>query len=75
MYQTVASVAADVPQAAAAGRPGAAALFIEVDDVSDVARRVAGAPVVMPMRETPYGMREVFVREPAGHVVGCAQPI
>jgi uncharacterized glyoxalase superfamily protein PhnB len=75
MYQTTASVAADVPQAAGAGRPGAAALFIEVDDVREVARRVAAAPVVMAMRETPYGMREIFVRDPAGHVIGFAQPI
>ena len=32
-----------------------------------------GVPVVMPMRTTFYGAREIGVKDPAGHVVTFAQ--
>lgn len=73
MYQTRASVAKDVP--ALGNLRGPAMVYIEVADIDAVARRLAGLPaadVVVPMRTTFYGAREVIVREPAGNVVAFA---
>src|SRR5688572_15277232 len=74
MYQTVASVAADVPAAATAPM-GGSFLFIEVTDLDAVAKNVAGAPVVFTRRKTFYGMEEIGVREPGGNAVTFAQPV
>ena len=74
MYQSVASIAADVPAAATAPM-GGSFLFIEVTDLDAVARNVAGAPVVFQRRKTFYGMEEIGVREPGGNAVTFAQPV
>jgi uncharacterized glyoxalase superfamily protein PhnB len=73
MYQSRDSVRDDAP----AGLEGAgrSSLYIEVDDLDAVAARVAGAEVVVPRRTAPYGMQEIFVRDPAGNVVGFAQAV
>ena len=68
MLQTVSSVLADQPEFAPL-TGSTAALFIEVEDFADVLRRLAGYPVDMPERTTFYGMREIGVRDPGGHVV------
>jgi uncharacterized glyoxalase superfamily protein PhnB len=73
MYQTRASIVADAPHVAEAGAGSRTLLFVEVADVADVARRLAGVEVVVPMRDTFYGARELFVRAPCGTVVGFAQ--
>lgn len=73
MYQARASVAADVPVLAERGDGTRTVLFVEVADVRDVARRVAGYEVVVPMRRTFYGATEIFVRAPCGTVVGFAE--
>lgn len=72
MFQTRASLAADVPTLA--GAPAATSLFIEVRDLSPVLDAVAGLEVLVPRRTTSYGMDEIGVREPGGHVVIFAQP-
>ncbi len=44
---------------------------IEVDDV-DAAYRAAtaaGAPIVHPLTDEPWGVRRFFVRDPDGHVL------
>ncbi|MBI4953103.1 MAG: hypothetical protein HY908_13800 [Myxococcales bacterium] len=71
MYQSRASVKADVP--ALADAPSATALFVEVDDLDAVAARVAAAPPVFARRKTFYGSEEIAVRDPAGNVVTFAQ--
>jgi len=73
MYQTRSGIAADAPTVAAAGAGSKSLLFIEVADVDDVARRLEGVEIVVPMRKTFYGARELFVRAPCGTVVGFAQ--
>lgn len=70
MYQSRASLKKDVPALAEA--PSATAMYIEVDDLDAVARRVATAPVTVPRRKTFYGMEEIGVREPAGNLVTFA---
>lgn len=73
MLQTRGSVAADLPPLA--DRLGQTCIFLEVHDVDAVAARVPEAPVLMPRRETFYGMAEIVVETPGGHVVTLAQQL
>lgn len=73
MYQTRASVIEDQPASAADLDGHSVALFITVDDLDEVERAVAGAPVVKARHETFYGSTEIYVREPAGNTVGFAR--
>ena len=72
MYQSRASVAADLPSLAAGEHR--TVLFIEVDDLDAVERAMQGVEIVHPRRTTFYGMHEITVREPGGNVVVFAQP-
>ena len=74
MYQTAESVAKDTPGAITKAGPPSVGLFIEVSDVAAVEKSLAGLEIVVPRRKTFYGMDEVGVREPGGHVVVFAQP-
>jgi len=69
MLQTIASVKRDEPKFAPG--PGAfnVGLFLEVEDFADVLKRLEGYPITMPERTTFYGMREIGVHEPSGHIV------
>ncbi|HEX8358933.1 MAG TPA: VOC family protein [Longimicrobium sp.] len=73
MYQTRASVEADASAIAEGLAMRGSILFIEVDDLAAVERALEGAEIILPRRTTSYGATEVFVREPAGNVVGFAQ--
>jgi uncharacterized glyoxalase superfamily protein PhnB len=72
MYQTQASVEADLGGASTIPL-GGTSLFIEVDDLDDVERRLEGIPHVIPRRKTFYGADEIVVREPGGNLVIFAQ--
>ena len=71
MYQTRASVAADMPALGDVGGP--TVLFFEVSDVAAVERALAGTEIVLPRRTTFYGMDEVGAREPGGSLVIFAE--
>lgn len=73
MYQTRSGIAADAPAVAESEAGSRSLLFIEVADVDDVARRLEGVEVMVPMRTTFYGAREIFVRAPCGTIAGFAQ--
>ena len=73
MYQTRDSVHADAPALAERLPMEGSLLFIEVDDLDGVERALEGVERVVPRRKTPYGADEIFVREPAGNLVGFAQ--
>ncbi|HEV2642802.1 MAG TPA: VOC family protein [Candidatus Elarobacter sp.] len=73
MYQTRASVVAEDPAAARDLDGHSVALFLTVENIGDVERAVAGAPVVKPRHDTFYGSTEIYVREPGGNTVGFAQ--
>jgi len=49
------------------------AMYVEVADIDDVERRLAGCEMVVPRRTTFYGATEVGVREPAGNLIVFAQ--
>ena len=70
MYQTRASVAADVPAALTPGSAGhSVGLYFDVDDLDAVAHALADLEPVVPRRRTFYGADEIGWREPGGHVV------
>jgi uncharacterized glyoxalase superfamily protein PhnB len=73
MYQTFASVEKDDTQAGKDMRKGPTFLYVEVDDLDVVIAALKGVPVVMPVRTTFYGAKEIGVKEPAGHFVTFAQ--
>lgn len=73
MIQSTASMEKDIPAMAAMARP-AACLYIEVSDFDDLVKRLGAAPVVVPVRTTFYGMKEIGVREPGGNIVLFAAP-
>jgi hypothetical protein len=74
MYQTRASVAADLP-ALASVPMGGTFLFLEVLDLNAVIDAVGNAPVIFPRRKTFYGMEEIGIREPGGNAVTFAMPV
>jgi len=69
MLQTFASAAKDGPQFVDGPGQHQSSLFIEVTDWPDTLQRLEGYELAMPERVTFYGMREVGVFEPNGHVV------
>ena len=75
MYQTHESVEKDAAGLVPRSHGTGAALFIEVSDVGSIQRALDGLEIVVPRRQTFYGMDEIGVREPGGHVVMFAQPI
>lgn len=78
MYQSRATVEADLVASGAPkglGKELAASmttLFIEVDRLEDVIQALGDTKVVVPRRQTFYGMDEIFVRPPSGTLVGFA---
>jgi hypothetical protein len=74
MYQTRASVAADIPSLGDA--PGGGTfLFLEVMDLDATIEAIEGAPLVFPRRKTFYGMEEIGVREPGGNAITFAMAV
>lgn len=69
MLQSVESVRKEVAAFAPDGPPRGTGLFIEVSDFADTLKRLAGYPIALPERTTFYGMREIGVYTPGGHVV------
>lgn len=75
MLQTFASARRDEPRFAGEPNQHRTSLFVLVDDWNDTIERLAGYEIVMPERETFYGMREIGVFEPGGHVLVFATPL
>ncbi len=75
MLQTLESVEKDVPELFAGTSAARSWLFIEVEDWPGTLARLDGYSITMPERQTFYGMREVGVIEPGGHVIVFAAPL
>lgn len=69
MLQTWESVKKDAPSLLPKDRNTSASLFIEVNDFDDILKRTEGCEIALPERTTFYGMREIVVWEPGGHLV------
>jgi hypothetical protein len=74
MLQTRKGADADDPSLVAYHQAGAN-LYIEVANFPDLLRRIDGYPVVVPTRDTFYGMREISIKEPGGNIITFAAPI
>src|SRR5215470_347674 len=73
MYQSFACAEKDAPLAAEEINGGRTFLYIEVASLQDVMDTIKGASVVVPLRTTFYGAREIGVKDPAGHVIVFAE--
>ena len=74
MYQSWKSVEKDLGLPARRPQGTSVGLFIEVSDLDDIEKRIAGLPIALPRRRTFYGMDEIGVTEAGGHTVIFAQP-
>jgi uncharacterized glyoxalase superfamily protein PhnB len=75
MLQTRESIRKDAGAASQATLSMTSCLYIEVDTFGEALKRIQGAEVLVPQRDTFYGMREIYVREPEGQIVGFAARI
>jgi uncharacterized glyoxalase superfamily protein PhnB len=73
MYQSYASADKDVTTIAQQVRKGPTFLYVEVDNLEETIAAIQGTEVVMPLRNTFYGSREIGIKDPAGHYVTFAQ--
>jgi uncharacterized glyoxalase superfamily protein PhnB len=73
MYQTYASVEKDISYSGQGHAKGPTFLYVEVESLDDTIAAMQGAEVVMPVRTTFYGAKEIGVKEPGGHIVTFAQ--
>lgn len=74
MYQTYESVENDIKMKVERPRATSVGLFVEVADLEAVVKQIAGLEIALPRRKTFYGMDEIGIREPGGHMVVFAQP-
>ena len=72
MYQTYSSVESD-DHSHKGFTKGPTFLYVEVENLDETIRAINGAEVVMPVRTTFYGAKEIGVKDPAGHIVTFAQ--
>ena len=73
MIQSRASLAKDLPMLSV-GAMTPAVIYIGVTDLSEIIPKLGVTDILVPRRTTYYGMEEVWVREPGGHIVGIAAP-
>jgi uncharacterized glyoxalase superfamily protein PhnB len=73
MYQTYASAENDVSMVSPEVRKGPSFLYVEVDNLDPIISAMKGAEVVMPVRTTFYGAKEIGIKDPAGHIITFAQ--
>lgn len=73
MYQSYASAEKDVSATSSEVRKGPSFLYVEVENLDATIAAIKEIPVVMPVRTTFYGSKEIGIKDPAGHVVIFAQ--
>jgi uncharacterized glyoxalase superfamily protein PhnB len=73
MYQSFASAAKDAPTIAKDIEGGRAFLYVEVERLDPFIGAAKNADVVLPVRTTFYGAKEIGLKDPAGHAVVFAE--
>jgi uncharacterized glyoxalase superfamily protein PhnB len=73
MYQSYASADKDVAAISQQVRQGPTFLYVEVDNLDQTIAAIQSSEVVMPVRNTFYGSKEIGIQDPAGHYVTFAQ--
>lgn len=71
MYQSFAMSSAQ--DAKAIDRVERAIVYLEVGSLAQIESRLGDAEVVVPVRDTGHGTRELYVRDPAGNLIGFAE--
>lgn len=71
MYQSFAMASAQDPKAIE--RVDRAIVYLEVSSLAQIEARLGDAEVVVPVRDTGHGTRELYVRDPAGNLIGFAE--
>ncbi len=69
MYQTFDSVKKDDPNRVDVMRKGPTFLYVEVSNIDETIAALKGVPVVMPLRTTFYGAKEIGVKDPGNHII------
>jgi uncharacterized glyoxalase superfamily protein PhnB len=73
MYQSYSSAEKDLAFASQAVKKGPTFLYVEVANLDEIIAAIKSIDVVMPVRTTFYGAREVGIKDPAGHFITFAQ--
>lgn len=73
MLQTYRGMKAAGETLARAAAQGPSFLFLEVPDIHAAIDALKGADFVQDLHETPYGAKEVVIKEPGGHFVIFSQ--
>lgn len=73
MYQSVEAAGKDNP--AVIEGVQRSMIFLEVRALDDILSNARNYEVVIPERTTSYGAREIYIRDPAGNIIGFSQPI
>ncbi|MEQ8400675.1 MAG: VOC family protein [Roseitalea porphyridii] len=71
MYQSFSSARAQRPEAVE--RVDRSIVFLEVASLDAVVAALPQTEVVVPDHVTDYGAREIYVRDPAGNLIGFSQ--
>ena len=71
MYQSLESATADSPEAIEG--VDRSILYVEVASLDEALAKLGDSPVVVAERATSYGAREIYVRDPAGNLIGFAE--
>ena len=67
MYQSFAMSSEQEPKAIE--RVDRAIVYLETSSLAEIEARLGEAEVVVPVRETGHGTRELYVRDPAGNLI------
>ena len=73
MYQSFASAEKDAPALAKDISGQRTFLYVEVEKLDDVIAALKGVNIVLPVRTTFYGAKEIGVKDPAGHMIVFAE--
>jgi len=73
MYQSFASARKDAPAIYGEIEGGRTFLYLEMEELEPFIAATQSANVVLPLRTTFYGAKEIGVKDPAGHVVVFAE--
>lgn len=71
MYQSFSSARAQRPEAVE--RVDRSIVFLEVASLDAVVAALPRTEIVVPDHVTDYGAREIYVRDPAGNLIGFSQ--
>jgi len=76
MFQERSNLVEDAPMVEADSSPsGTFAMYMRVDAVDDViARLPESTEILKPVQFTWYGMKEIWIRDPAGYVLTIGSP-